>query len=95
MHWQQLLDVTKNYGKLVKGQRYDTAYKNAMRSLQWGSPQADMGRNIDVFEDFLREWNSLRGGRLDKEKLNTVWMQDVEPCAEALHGGALCRGTAW
>lgn len=85
MHWQNLLEVTYEYGRSVDGQSYDTAYEEAIRSLRWDPAQASLGQNIQVFEDFLKAWRSWRR-ELDKEKLNAVWISDIEPYARTLDG---------
>lgn len=88
MHWRELLDVTQEYGKFVDGQMLDTAYDEAIQALEWNLDDAAIESNIEVFTTFLGKWKSLRRP-LDRERLRTVWMTDVEPYARGLEGKSI------
>lgn len=88
MHWRKLLDVTREYGRLIDGEGYDTAYDEAMRTLKWNPGGGTMDGNMDVFTTFLGKWKSLRRP-LDRKRLKSVWMTDVEPYAKGVDGESI------
>ena len=77
MHYKHLLDVTSRFTSAG-------AYETAMKNLDWHSLNFDIVKNVNIFEDFLGAWDSLRGGPLDKMKMTSVWIKDIEPYAMAL-----------
>jgi len=74
MDHKMLLDITSQFES-------DGAYERAMRQLEWHHPNFDLEKNVNIFEEFLGAWRSLRGGSLDKKEVAEIWMSEIEPYA--------------
>jgi len=90
MHWKELEKEIDRFAKDNAGFRDDPYYFQALAELDWDKTEHALSRNIEVMCQFLDNYKS-RGKRIDKEKLQDVWLKIVEPLADCVENVYLER----
>lgn len=73
MHWKEL---QKQIGKFPE----DRHYFQTLAQLRWDKAE-QISRNIAICCDFL---DKSQGSQIDKQKLEEVWLETVEPLADCV-----------
>lgn len=92
MHWQELEREISRRAEVDAGFRDDPYYFQALATLNWDVTERALSCNIEVMCEFLNQYRpSDERIDIDREKLQSTWLETVEPLADCVENVYLER----